>query len=302
MRIVEELEAIGPIDHPTALTIGFFDGVHLGHQAIIHALKKVGTAACITFSNHPSGVLDKPKPLITTPEQKARLLHRAGVDLLIMLPFTKELSLLTPRQFLIEIQKNLPFDELILGYDAHIGHKRSGTPVVMKRLAKELGFKLTYLPPTKLGQEPISSSRVRTAIHQGNLKEIEALLGRPLSYLSTITRGRRVGEELGYPTANLEVEGSLTPPYGVYAVTLTKDKETYSGVANLGVAPTMRKERRPLLEVHLFNFHEELYDSEVEVTLHHFLRPEIKFNSTEKLRQQIAADVAAAEDYFVAQG
>lgn len=292
MEIIREIASYPDIE---ALTIGFFDGVHAGHQVVLKNLKR--PSACLTFTNHPSTLFTPkdPTPLICTTEQRVHLLEQAGIDLLILLDFTRELSEQSAKTFLLNIRKQIPFKHLVLGHDAHIGHKREGTVEVISNIAKNEGFHLEYVDPILYNDKPISSTEIRNAIKQGNLDLTKTLLGRPLSYLGPVIEGPHIGREVGYPTANMPLPNLVLPPFGVYAITLTLEEKTYTGVANIGVAPTLHEHRGPMLEVYLFNFNQPIYGRHIEVTLHHFIRPEKKFPSKEALKTQIASDILTAK-------
>ncbi len=269
---------------PHTLTIGFFDGVHLGHQAL---LSRADT--CVTFSGHPSSTLhpEEPLPLITSHAHRLALIKPYVQDIHI-LDFTTDLATQDPKTFLTSLP---PFDHLLLGHDARLGKDRSGTPEVLQEIATAHNFILEYLPPVLIDNAPVSSSRIRLALREGDLVLAEELLGRPYSIMGTVLRGAGHGDKIGYPTANLDLTGLSHPPFGVYAITLTADHADHPGIANLGVAPTLQHNRKPLLEAHLFDVDHNLYDKTVEVTLHTYLRPEQKFNSPEALKAQIAQDI-----------
>ena len=297
MITIDTLEAFPPSPTPIALTIGFFDGVHLGHQQVLrHA------SVALTFPDHPAHVL-RPQthiPLINSPTYKAQLLGRYGIDTVVLLPFTAELASQTPEQFLLNLRTHIPFSRLVLGHDAHLGRHRSGTPDVIRAIANAHGFDVEYCPPFNLDGRPVSSSRVRTAIESGNLPTTERLLGRPLSYGSIVQHGEGLGNRLGYPTANLSVQGSCLPPNGVYAVHLRLHDQLLPGIANLGVAPTLHAHRERLLEVHVFDLTKNLYGETVEVIIHGHIRPEKKFESADALRAQIARDITHAQKILAA--
>jgi riboflavin kinase/FMN adenylyltransferase len=180
MITVEKLKDIPPISGPVALTIGSFDGVHLGHQHLFQQLKKYGTAAVLTFSNHPAEVLrpQSTPPLIDTLEQKIRRLETSGIDLTLILPFTQELSSLSYDTFLKQVHEHLPFTHLILGEGSALGHQAQGTEAHIKALAKELNFEAIYLPKFLLDGEPVSSKKIRELINSGNFEQAFRLLGR----------------------------------------------------------------------------------------------------------------------------
>ncbi len=287
---------------PVALTIGNFDGVHRGHVEMLKKLRIEATqrqlpTCAITFENHPSTILNPGTTplLICTLEQKKRLLRESGIELLYSLPFTKELAEQTPEQFIIRLSQSQPFDLLLLGSDATIGKNRAGTPEHMKELSRTYGFSLTYFPDITLDGQRISSRHIRESIHSGRLVEASRLLGRPYSIAGTVIKGRGRGADLGFHTANISVEGLCLPPLGVYAVLVHHQGHTYPAVANLGLAPTVRQDATPLLEVHLLDTHIDLYHLHIEVELKTYLRPEMRFSSLEALKAQIAKDVSTAK-------
>lgn len=302
MQIVDSLEKTPKTFTHFVVTIGNFDGFHLGHQFLIQNLintarQQQALSIVLTFSNHPSTILrpDHTTSLLCSTDHKIMLLERAGIDLVILLPFTKELSLLSADQFLQKIQKALLFQTLILGSDAHIGKNREGDRSTVTALAKRLGFTVEYFPDCAKDGNRISSSRIRECIQKGDLNQAEALLGRPYSIFGPVLKGNGRGAPLGFPTANLHVDNLCLPPLGVYAVTLISDGKKYPGVANLGLAPTVRHESSPLLEVHLFDTNTNLYNHTVDVQFHKFIRQEKKFEGLETLRNQIADDVLKAK-------
>ncbi len=292
MQIITEIASVKELKRPISLTIGFFDGVHRGHQKVLQKNRKEGTSVCVTFRNHPSTLLTpkEPTPLICSTSPRISLLEKQGVNLLLLLDFDEELANLTAKSFLLILRQAIPFQSLVLGHDAHLGRKREGSPKLIGQIAKEEGFHLTYTDSLLYQEKPISSSQVRTAIKQGNLPLTQQLLGRKLSYFGTIIEGPHKGREIGYPTANIPLPGLVLPPFGVYAASMG----THQGIANVGVAPTLHEDRVPMLEVHLFDFDENLYGQQVEVTLHHFIRPEKKFTSINTLKSQITADIISA--------
>lgn len=286
---------------PVVLTIGSFDGVHLGHQAILQHLTQTASrqhaiSIVLTFSNHPSKVLrpNAPTPLLCSIDHKLHLIEKAKVFATILLPFTKEFSQQSADIFLKTTREVLPFQTLILGSDAHFGKNRDGDRTVVTALAETQGFTVEYLSDiTKNGQR-ISSSHIRDLIQKGLLKETEDFLGRPYSIYGSVLKGSGRGAPLGFPTANLDVSGLCLPPLGVYAISLFEGKNEFKGVANLGYAPTMRADAEPLLEVHLLDYKSDLYGKFVDVQFHEYIRPEKRFSDVEALKNQISLDVKAA--------
>lgn len=300
VKSLEEAHALKCL--PVILTIGNFEGVHLGHQALLKQVVDIAksqkkTPAIITFSNHPSEVLrpTQPTPLLCTTEHKLKLFEEAHIGLVVLLPFTKEFSQQSAEEFLLRVQKAVPFTDLILGSDAHIGKDREGNPKTIAALAQKLGFTLDYFPDFNLEGQRISSSRIRECIQQGRLTDAAKLLGRPYSIYGIVLKGTGRGAPLGFPTANISVDKLCLPPQGVYAVRLRSNGVKYDGVANLGNAPTLHQGRAPLLEVHLLDTNIDLYDKFVDVQLLGFIRPEKRFDSIDALKKQIAVDVAAAK-------
>jgi len=264
-----------------ALTIGNFDGVHLGHQRILERLKQLSKKPTVfTFSNHPSEILrETSKPLLSTIEHKIALLKKFGVETIIE-PFTEEFSKQTPEEFL----SKLDFSHLVLGHDAAFGHKREGQKEELQRLSRKMGFSLEYIEPVHYQDRAISSSYIRSVIEKGDFLTASHLLSRPYSIQGRVIRG--AGRGFLYPTANIDVSTLCLPPLGVYSVRLNDQM----GIANLGVAPTFG-ERQKLLEVHLLDFDGNLYDQMVEIVFLRFIRVERKFASKEALAIQIKEDI-----------
>jgi riboflavin kinase / FMN adenylyltransferase len=302
MKLFHTLEECKEIRDPVALTIGSFDGVHRGHQAILHRVRQVaaeqqGKAAVMTFENHPVTVLHpaQPMPFLCTLAHRINLLEQEKIDILMMLPFTKELSEQSAETFLKNVRINLPFHSLILGSDAVLGKDRQGDPRVIQDLAKTLGFQVEYLPNYSWEGMRVSSSKIRELIKEGALVEAEKLLGRKFSIVSRVTTGAGQGKKIGFPTANIDIEGLCLPPLGVYAVQVIYKGNILPGVANLGIAPTVRRDNKPVLEVHLFDFQEDFYGQPVEIIFIAYIRPEKKFENITQLTTQIAKDIQEAK-------
>ena len=314
MKIIQNLEDYSPSASPISLSIGNFDGLHKGHQTLLMKLKEHGKETIIfTFENHPSEIL---RPFSRTLQicylaHKLKLLEEWGVDVVILKKFTKEFSLKTADTFIQELWEYIPFSHLILGHDATLGRNKEGDRSYLQAFANQHHFQLHFLSPYTYKENLISSTKIREYIQKGDLNQVKALLGRPYSIYGMVIKGMSQGSHLGFPTANICVSGLCLPPLGVYAVTviyhekcLSEDlcpKETLSkvikkriikkGIANLGIAPTMRHDNKPLLEVHLFMNPKNLYDHYVEVIFEQFIRPEIFFNSSEELKTQIQRDI-----------
>lgn len=303
MKVISDLAAVPYNKERVSLTIGNFDGVHLGHQALLKRLTMTASAAhersvVITFTNHPSEVLrpDSPVPLLCTYEHKIKLIREIGIDLLIPLTFTKEFASQTSEEFLQKVRTYYPFSRLMLGPDATMGRDRRGDRTYLQALAKNWGFTFENIEELISEGTKVSSSKIRELIQKGNLKGAEKLLGRQFSIYTYVKTGQGLGKRIGFPTLNMEVEKLCLPPFGVYAVRVLGEGKPLKGVANLGVAPTVRQDNKPILEVHLLETHDEIKnESLIEVILHTYLRPEMRFANVDQLKEQISQDVQNAQ-------
>ena len=303
MKLIKSLPLQPLFNTTCALTVGNFDGLHVGHQFLLKKLIEIShqnqiPSVVISFENHPTEILRPGKPIckICTNEHKIKIFEKLGIDTLILLPFTKELAGLSAEEFIINLQKHLPFSHLILGWDATLGKNRHGNKEIVQAIARKQNFHVTYLEQYKVDQTPVSSSAIRACIQEGTLHEAERLLGRSYSIYSPVFKGEGRGKKIGFPTANLDVKGLCLPPLGVYAVTAVINEIPFKGVANLGVAPTVRQDTSPTLEVHIFDFDKNLYNRSIEVIFSTYLRPEQKFRSVDELKQQISKDVERARN------
>lgn len=299
-RLITSLKDFPKPSKPVVLTIGNFDGVHRGHQSVLSHMRKIAQTACIetcaiTFSNHPSEILRPTSPilLLCNLPHRIKLLQERNIDTIVVLPFTPEIAQQSASEFIENIYSHIPFSHLILGHDATLGKDRQGDRATMHRLGETHGFVVDYVEGYSDEISPISSSRIRFFLIEGNLLKVEELLGRPYSIYGKVLPGLGRGKQIGFPTANLDVSGLCCPPYGVYAVSVKKGKSITPGIANLGLAPTIRN--KPLLEVHLFTQEGDLYNQEIEVLFHSFVRPEKRFNSLDELKNQIQADIQAVQ-------
>ncbi len=301
-RVIHSLESCPKNAKPAILTIGNFDGVHRGHQAVIERAHQIAEQqhaplTVLTFSNHPASVLKPDLRLIPlcTNAYRYHLLAQCHADLIVAITFTRAFANQSAEEFLHSVNKHLPFSHLILGYDACIGKDRQGNREQVEAIANRWGFTLEYLEAQRLDDDIISSTRIRNLLQQGSLDEATHLLGRRPSYFGAATPGQGLGRTMGFPTLNLDVTGLCLPPYGVYAITANTPSGPHRGVANLGTAPTIRSDERILLEAFLFDCHQDIPPGDVEVFLHTFLRPEQKFANIDALKAQIACDVEAAQ-------
>ena len=307
MHVFRKLEDVPPGFGPALVSIGNFDGVHRAHSYVLkeiveRARQQGAKAMAVTFEPHPVRILrpDSGLKLITPTPEKLRLLEASGLDAVLLLPFGRDLSLMTPPQFAEEIlQKQLHAREVHEGYNFHFGHKAEGNVEMLADFGREMGFEVKVYPEMKLRGEPVSSSHVRKLLSEGRISRARHLLGHPFSMLSTPGRGRGYGSKYTVPTINLSRYEEFVPRDGVYVTRTRVGDECFDSVTNVGGRPTFGAESFAV-ESHLLNFHpiELTPDTEVEIYFLQRLRDEIKFPSVEALREQIARDVHKARKYF----
>lgn len=281
------------IPDPTAVTVGVFDGVHRGHQALISQLSTLHSPLSplvVTLTSHPSFVLGRRQSeyWLDDPEEHLRLLFNAGAKYVAVLPFTAEVAQLSACAMARLLFEQMNMRALLLGYDSRFGSKQNDDFDRLPLLASELGFSLHRGEPYQVEGSPISSSRIRETLERGAVDETSTLLGRPFAVTGAVQHGRGVGHTLGFPTANIDLSQTrkMLPKEGVYAVKLS----THVGMANLGAAPTFGIDR-PTLEVHLLDFHGDLYGQTVNVEFLHRLRNIEHFSTPEALQQQLQKDL-----------
>ena len=280
-----------------ALSFGNFDGVHLGHQALLKEMVNFSrsqniASVVVTFSPHPATVLKKqPASFIYPLSQKIALLEKCGVDAVWVLEFDSALSQLNAKEFLFLLQKHCPFERIFLGEYACFGYRRTGTPLQVQTW--EENFQITYQPLQYCQDTPISSSAIRNLIQKGALNELPLWLGRPYALSLEKTTGFQQGRKMGFPTLNFAVQDLALPPFGVYAVSLNAGEGERPAIANLGVAPTLHLGRSPLLEVHVLSDEVPSIDKRAVITFKNFIRSEKKFDSLSDLQKQIQEDIAS---------
>ena len=283
------------------LTIGVFDGVHLGHRQLFDYVKRQAMAkdylpGVVTFRNHPLQVLSPQTHLLrlTGLEDRIRLLRGLGVELVVPLSFTPELAQLPARDFVALLQKHLKMQGLVVGPDFALGRGREGDLFALRSLGKENGFWVDVIPPKLIGGEVVSSTSIRQALSQGDMSKVRRFLGRPHVLSGQVGHGVERGRQLGFPTANLEVNsGQSLPSDGVYATRAHLGGHAYPSVANIGTRPTFGQGERAV-EVYLLDFEGQLYEQELRVELIERLRAETRFSSPEELSAQIGKDVEQA--------
>lgn len=304
MQHLRSLEAVS-IDR-SWVTIGSFDGVHLGHQAIIHRLtsgaRKEGIpAVVVTFHPHPAVVLGKVSQAsyLTTPEERVALLGELGVDTVITLLFDQQLANLSAAEFMHMLTSRLGIRHLCVGYDFALGRGREGDVPRLRQIGEQLGYNLTIVEPVTNGEDnPISSSLIRRLISAGDLRKAARMLGRNYQTSGLVVHGDGRGKQLGFPTANLEVWAErLMPPSGIYATWTWIAGVRYPSVANLGIRPTFDLQSpTPRLEVYILDWREDLYGQEIQVEFVEQLREEVRFASVEALIAQITTDIESAKE------
>ena len=296
---------------PALVSVGNFDGVHRAHRHVLDEIvrrAKAGTAqsVVVTFEPHPARILrpDHDLKLLTPLPEKLRLLEAAGIDAVLLLPFSRDLSLMTPHQFAHEIlKKRLHAREVHEGYNFHFGHKASGNIESLRDLGREMGFEVHDYPEMRLRGERVSSSHIRKLLAEGRVSRARHLLARPFSILSTAGRGRGYGSKYTVPTINLAHYEELVPKDGVYITRIRigtgNNSEHFDSVTNVGNRPTFGSDSFAI-ESHLLNFHPIELTAETEVELHFLdrLRDEVKFPSIEALKEQIGRDVLKAQKYL----
>jgi riboflavin kinase/FMN adenylyltransferase len=297
MLVEQELAAFAPAKK-TVLTVGIFDGVHLGHKHLLGQLKEQARAqnalsGVITFRQHPDELLGGKQhlPYLTSLEQRVSLLRAEGVDLVAILSFDHELAGLDARRFIGLLQQHLKMKGLVVGPDFALGKGRQGGLAYLSKLGKETGFTLAVVPPIKVGEEVVSSTNIRQALADGDMERVRRLAGRFFSFTGTVVKGLGRGRQIGYPTANLEVNaGQALPPYGIYATLAHLGDAAHQSVASIGVRPTFTEGFRTI-EVFILDFQGNLYGQEMRVEFVAKLREEKKFSSVGELKKAIAADV-----------
>lgn len=301
MLVEKELAEFTPAGE-TALTIGVFDGVHLGHKHLIGELlqqaRREGLlSGVVTFRQHPEELLSSGRtlPFLTDITTRINLLRGEGVDIIAPLSFTQELAGLAPRQFIGLLQKYLRLRRLVIGPDFALGKDRQGDAAALRQLGQEMGFDVTVVPPLKIKGEVVSSTAIRRALAEGDMKKYRELSGHPFSLRGKVVSGAGRGTGLGFPTANLDVSaGQALPADGVYASLAHINGQTYRSMTNIGKDPTFGANERTI-ESYLVDYRGDLYGTELLVDIIARLRGEKKFASAEELKKQMAEDVRRGE-------
>jgi riboflavin kinase / FMN adenylyltransferase len=301
MLVLRHLERVERRDVAPAVTLGNFDGVHCGHQAIMRRTVAVARAAgseavAITFWPHPARVLSPTVdvPLITSLRQRLELIAECGIDVTIVQRFSRRFAAVTAEDFVCRLlYERLGTRRVVVGHRVSFGHKRAGNADLLRALGAELRIAVEVVDPVRVGDVIASSSGIRRALREGNIEQARRMLGRPHTIAGRVVHGHHRGRGFGFPTANLRRRDVLLPPDGVYAVRLLWRGQWHAGVANIGFNPTFGDSERSI-ETHIFDFDQDLYGQRVDVAFVERLRGEVKFASAQALAEQIKRDVAAA--------
>ncbi|HEY4415567.1 MAG TPA: bifunctional riboflavin kinase/FAD synthetase [Verrucomicrobiae bacterium] len=301
MRIIRAANELGNGNRKVCLAIGVFDGVHLGHQQIIRqtiadAQLHDAVALVITFDRHPNSVVapERVPPMIYSTSQKYRAVAALGADALLEIHFDRDFSEKPGETFIRELAQAFGrIHSVCVGADFVFGHKRSGNVELLKQLGAQLSFQVHGLAAVALDGHVVSSTRIREVIRAGDFDAASQMLGRPYTICGRVVEGDRLGQKLGFPTANLEATSLTLPPNGVYAAATKLNGQFYRAALNIGLRPTVASAKPVLrVEAHLLDFSGNLYGAELELEMGEKLRDERKFASTEELRKQIALDVS----------
>lgn len=293
-------------EHPTILTIGAFDGVHLGHRHLIgSAVRRAGAIGCqsavLTFDPHPDLVLhpERQRLYLSSPEERIELIAGLGADLLIVVPFTRDITALGAAEFMHQIHKSVALCELWVGWDFALGRSREGTLERLREIGHKLGYGVHTVEAFTLDSgETVSSTRVRTALREGDVELATRLLGRPFSLRGPVALGDQRGRTIGFPTANIVAEEQyMLPADGVYVCRAKFSDQSYGAVTNVGMRPTFAGTRRTV-ETYLLDFAGDLYGELLQIEFLHRLRGEQKFDGISALVAQITTDVGAARSWL----
>lgn len=305
MEIFTKIDSIKQPLQKAVVTIGNFDGVHLGHQALFHiVIDKAeaiqGTSVAITFDPHPLKVIapDQRPPMITMAEQKAELIEKAGIEVMIDIPFTKKFAAISARSFVEDLLiKQIGMRAIVVGRDYSFGRNREGNLKLLEQWARELNYEVVvvdWIQGVNVSPERISSTHIRQMVMEGRMDVARRMLGRHYQIRGRVAGGRnRGGRLLGFPTANINLQDELCPKTGVYAVTVEHENQNYAGVANIGYSPTF-DDHLFTIEVHILDFNRDIYSDPIRVNFIQRLRDEIKFNGIDALAEQIRKDVEHA--------
>jgi riboflavin kinase/FMN adenylyltransferase len=299
MKIYHHINEFKPVKD-AVVTIGTFDGVHQGHRKIISGVTELakasgGESVILTFFPHPRMILhpeDQSLKLITTITEKAELLEQLGVDHLIITPFSRDFSNQTPQEYIQQVLvEQVGTKKIVIGYDHHFGKDRSGSLADLQQLGPVYGFEVVEIPEQDINDVAISSTRIRQALLESDIATANAFLSYPFFLTGKVIRGDQIGRQIGYPTANIQPHESykLIPGDGIFAVVVHVAGRTYKGMAYIGQRPTINGITRNI-EVNIFDFNQDIYGQNIRMDFLHFIRGDMKFNSLDALKEQLAKD------------
>jgi riboflavin kinase / FMN adenylyltransferase len=302
MILITDLQKITTKFTNSIITLGNFDGLHLGHQELLkmviqRAREKSAVSLVVTFRPHPLKILapEKCPPLISIYEEKIQLFEKLGIDVLVKIPFTRDFSAKSPEAFVKDILcETLGAKEIFVGYNYRFGKGRAGNIKTLKGLGERFGFTVREVEQVSLNGEVISSTKIRELVRDGEVEHAAALLGRPYAITGIVVKGDGRGKGLGFPTANIAPKHEIIPADGVYAVRLYVRDKFYDGIANIGLRPTFDK-KNLTIEVHVFDFNEDIYGEEISLYFIRKIREEIKFENADALTRQIRSDIETAK-------
>lgn len=309
MEIINGIQNLKRSLRNPVVTLGNFDGVHLGHQRIFRRVKEEaskihGEGVVITFEPHPLKVLAPERflPLLAPFRKKMMLIEESGINTVLCIEFSLAFSETSPAEFIKNILVGrIEVKKVIIGYNYRFGKGQRGDARTLKEAGEIFGFEVEIVEPLTVGQTIVSSSKIKTLIQGGEVEEASKLLGRDYPIIGKVVEGAKRGQTLGFPTANLEISDELYPKAGVYAVEVLWHQQRFNGLANIGSNPTFsvqtgRREERFSLEVHILNFNQELYGKEIEIRFKRRLRDEVRFESPSLLIEQIKRDIQWAQE------
>jgi len=308
MQILRSIPELSQLRGPVFLAIGVFDGVHLGHQAVIstsaeHARAANGTPVVVTFDPHPEKVL-RPQAathLLTATPHKIALIRELGVAHLLIIKFDKQFAATEPEDFVQQlVEHSKPLREICVGHEWSFGKNRRGNLKLLNEFGARFDFGVVGIPPVTVNGELVSSTTIRQALEAGDLAKAARMLGREYTILGTVVRGDDLGKKIGFPTANLSAHNEQFPPNGVYFAEARLDGAIYPGVVNLGCRPTVSSKTERILEIYLLDFEGDIYGKDIEVRFIRYLRPEKKFENIDALVRQIKFDVQQARELSAA--
>ena len=307
MQVLRSITELRELRGPLFLAIGVFDGVHLGHQTVIstsarHARDAGGTPVVVTFDPHPAKVLrpESAPHLLTATQHKIALIRELGVAHLLLLRFDREFAETAPEEFVRQLVENSrPLREICVGHQWSFGKGRAGNLSLLKHLGTTRNFDVVGVEAVAVDEEVVSSTAIRRAVAAGDLTKAARMLGREYTIVGSVIEGKKLGRQLGFPTANVSAHSEQFPPNGVYIAEAKRGSLIHRGVANLGYRPTMSDDKpERLLELYLFDLDEDIYGDEIEVRFVRYLRAEEKFENLAALKNQITRDVEEAHKFW----